>query len=204
MRISRMEVLGGSRPPEKPSIKSCAPLGPAAGPARAFSSSCKSSGLSESMARSSALSTRAPTLLDGSRSMEIVSVTVISCLEDSMFNLALIEICFPLAISNLVCSKSENPVEETRIVYSPPGIPATLNLPSASAEETLINPPVPLTVMEAPGIAAPDGSVTTPLRTEVAGAWAKASAQVAARPRNKDSNRLWEVIVAPKARIFNL
>ena len=65
-RISRMADLGGMRPPVKPSMKICPPLGPAAGPASACSASAISSGSSGSASRSSPLMTMAPALFRGS------------------------------------------------------------------------------------------------------------------------------------------
>ena len=66
MRISRIELFGGNWPPLKPSMKNCAPFGPAAGPASASRSACRSSGSSGSCSRSASFKTSAPTLLDAS------------------------------------------------------------------------------------------------------------------------------------------
>src|SRR5258708_7834608 len=64
MRISRMDSLGGSWPPLKPSMKMAPPLGPADGPARAWRSAVRSSGASGSASRAAPLMMVALALLE--------------------------------------------------------------------------------------------------------------------------------------------
>ena len=80
MRISRMEDLGGSWPPVKPSIYIWPPLGPEEGPARAVSSLESSSGSSESASRSLPVRTVELAFEPGSTETEAWSlVTLTTC-----------------------------------------------------------------------------------------------------------------------------
>ncbi len=113
MRTSRIESREGMRPPSKPSMVICPPLGPAAGPARAWSAAASSSGSSGSASRSLPLRTMAPALavstlrgpseatVTSSFSSETPSVTLGSSLR-------------PAATSTSGFSKGEKPVEKTR------------------------------------------------------------------------------------------
>ena len=87
MRISRIDSFGGMRPPVKPSMKICPPLGPAAGPASACNAAARSSGSSGSASRSVPLMTSALALLSASVLTGASLETVTSCFSSVTLNL---------------------------------------------------------------------------------------------------------------------
>ena len=78
IRTSRIEARGGKRPPVKPSTKIWPPLGPADGPANAWSAAARSSGSSGSASMSSPFKTTAPALFSGSTLNSRLSAAIVT------------------------------------------------------------------------------------------------------------------------------
>ena len=165
MRISLIDSFGGSLPPENPSMKIWPPLGPAAGPASACKSAARSSGLSDNMSISSRRRIKAPALLEGSVLTREISVTVTSCLSEPTCMRISRDAGRPVWTTKSVFSNSVKPLADTLTTYLSGARPLITYSPEIFVLATFTAPCAPVAMTLAFGIAAPEGSVTTPRRT---------------------------------------
>ena len=162
MRISRIEALGGSVPPLKPSIYIWPPLGPAAGPAKACRSDCSSSGSSERASRSLPLSTVAPALFSGPRStLGFSSSTTTFCCSTAICRRMSSFWSFPAVISTSWVA-SAKPFAFKVIKYLPGARPRSSYAPERLVLTVTVCPEELLAETVAPGMTAPVGSVISP------------------------------------------